>query len=112
MRPYGPPIFPAGLDVYKRQPYEYTHPPLGKDLMMIGIALFGMTPFGWRFMGTIMGILMVPVMYLLVKQLVKRTDLSFIGCFLMTFDCMHFTQTRIATIDSYAVLFIMVMRCV
>lgn len=91
------------------QPYEYTHPPLGKDLMMIGIALFGMTPFGWRFMGTIMGILMVPVMYLLVKQLVKRTDLSFIGCFLMTFDCMHFTQTRIATIDSYAVLFIMVM---
>ncbi len=91
------------------RPYEFTHPPLGKDLMMIGIAMFGMTPFGWRFMGTVMGILMVPVMYLLVKQLVKRRDLAFIGCFLMTFDCMHFTQTRIATIDSYAVLFIMVM---
>lgn len=89
--------------------YEWTHPPLGKTLMMIGIELFGMTPFGWRFMGTLMGVIMLPVMYLLVKQLTKRTDLSFIAMFLMAVDSMHFTQTRLATIDSYAVLFIMVM---
>ena len=89
--------------------YEWTHPPLGKTLMMIGIELFGMTPFGWRFMGALMGVLMLPVMYLLVKQLAKRTDLSFIAMFLLAVDAMHFTQTRIATIDSYVVLFIMVM---
>ncbi len=89
--------------------YEWTHPPLGKTLMMIGIELFGMTPFGWRFMGALMGVLMLPVMYLLVKQLTKRTDLSFIAMFLLAVDAMHFTQTRIATIDSYVVLFIMVM---
>lgn len=40
--------------------YEWTHPPLGKTLMMIGIELFGMTPFGWRFMGTLMGVIMLP----------------------------------------------------
>ena len=84
-------------------------PPLGKTLMMIGIELFGMTPFGWRFMGALMGVLMLPVMYLLVKQLTKRTDLSCIAMFLLAVDAMHFTQTRIATIDSYVVLFIMVM---
>ena len=89
--------------------YEWTHPPLGKTLMMIGIELFGMTPFGWRFMGALMGVIMLPVMYLLVKQLTKRTDLSCIAMFLLAVDSMHFTQTRIATIDSYAVLFIMVM---
>ena len=89
--------------------YEWTHPPLGKTLMMIGIELFGMTPFGWRFMGALMGVVMLPVMYLLVKQLTKRTDLSFIAMFMLAVDSMHFTQTRIATIDSYAVLFIMVM---
>ena len=89
--------------------YEWTHPPLGKTLMMIGIELFGMTPFGWRFMGALMGVLMLPVMYLLVKQLTKRTDLSCIAMFLLAVDAMHFTQTRIATIDSYVVLFIMVM---
>ncbi|MBQ3424002.1 MAG: glycosyltransferase family 39 protein, partial [Clostridia bacterium] len=89
--------------------YEWTHPPLGKVLMMVGIRLFGMTPFGWRFMGALMGVLMVPLMFLLIKQLTKDTRLSFIGMALMALDSMHFTQTRIATIDSYAVFWIMLM---
>ncbi len=87
-------------------PYETSHPPLGKVIMSWFIAIFGMTPFGWRFAGALCGILMLPAMYMLVKQLFKRTDLAFIGMMLMTLDCMHFTQTRIATIDSYPVLFI------
>lgn len=91
------------------RPYETTHPPLGKDLIMLGISLFGMTPFGWRFMGALAGVLMVPLMYLLAKQLFKKTNLAFIASFLLTFDFMHFTQTRIATIDSYGVFFIMLM---
>ena len=89
--------------------YEWTHPPLGKVLMMVGIQLFGMTPFGWRFMGALMGVLMLPVMYLMAKQLTKSTKLSFIAMFLMAVDSMHFTQTRIAPIDSYAVFWIMLM---
>ena len=87
--------------------YEWTHPPLGKIIMSWFIAIFGMTPFGWRFAGAMCGILMLPTMYLLVKQLTKRTNMAFLGMMLMTLDCMHFTQTRIATIDSYPVLFIM-----
>lgn len=89
--------------------YEWTHPPLGKVLMMIGIQLFGMTPFGWRFMGALIGVLMLPLMYLLARQLTKSTKLSFIAMCLMALDSMHFTQTRIATIDSYAVFWIMLM---
>ena len=89
--------------------YEWTHPPLGKVLMMVGIQLFGMTPFGWRFMGALIGVLMLPLMYLLVKQLTKSTKLSFIAMFLLSVDAMHFTQTRIATIDSYSVFWIMLM---
>lgn len=90
----------------KTNAYEWTHPPLGKVIMSCFIGLFGMTPFGWRFAGALCGILMLPAMYLLVKQLTKRTDLAFYGMMLMTLDCMHFTQTRLATIDSYPVLFI------
>lgn len=86
--------------------YEWTHPPLGKIIMGWFVGLFGMTPFGWRFAGALCGILMLPAMYLLVKQLTKRTDMAFVAMMLMTLDCMHFTQTRIATIDSYPVLFI------
>ena len=89
--------------------FEWSHPPLGKAMMEIGIALFGMTPFGWRFMGTLMGVLMLPLIYLMVKQLTKDTRLSFIAMALLALDSMHFTQTRIATIDSYAVFWIMLM---
>jgi dolichyl-phosphate-mannose-protein mannosyltransferase len=87
-------------------PYEWTHPPLGKDFIALGILIFGMDPFGWRFMGTLMGILMVPAMYLFGMAVFKRTRYAFITAFLFTFDFMHFVQTRIATIDSYSVLFI------
>ena len=89
-------------------PYEWTHPPLGKVLMSWCVRIFGMTPFGWRFAGTLMGILMLPAMYLLAKQLTKRTGMAFAAMALMALDCMHFTQTRIATIDSFPVLFIIV----
>lgn len=56
----------------RMKPYETTHPPLGKVIMAIGVAIFGMNPFGWRFMGTLFGIIMVPVMYLMGKKIFKR----------------------------------------
>lgn len=92
---------------HEMAPYETTHPPLGKLFIAIGIKLFGMTPFGWRCMGTLAGILMLPVMYLFIKKLLDNTALAGIGTFIFAFDFMHFTQTRLATIDSYGVLFIM-----
>lgn len=87
-------------------PYETTHPPLGKLLMAIGIAIFGMTPFGWRFAGAFIGVLMLPALYLLAKQLFKRRDLATLSMTAFALDLMHYTQTRIATIDSFPVFFI------
>ncbi len=87
------------------RPYENTHPPLGKILISIGIQLFGMTPFGWRFVGTLFGALMVPMMYIFVKNLFGKTSIAVIGTLFFSFDFMHFTQTRIATIDTYGVFF-------
>lgn len=91
------------------EPYENTHPPLGKYIIALGISLFGMNPFGWRFMGTLFGVLMLPVFYYLAKQLLGKTWLCAMGTFLFAFDFMHFTQTRIATIDTYAVFFLLLM---
>ncbi|MEX1307200.1 MAG: phospholipid carrier-dependent glycosyltransferase [Eubacteriales bacterium] len=92
-----------------RNIYEITHPPLGKILISIGIRIFGMTPFGWRFMGTLAGIFMIPLMYVLSKRITKRTLFASIATVLLTFDFMHFAQTRISTIDSYSVIFILLM---
>ena len=90
-------------------PYEDSHPPLGKLIISLGIALFGMTPFGWRFMGTLFGVLMVPLLYVFLKNLFGKTVVALCGAALFTFDFMHLTQTRIATIDSYGVFFILAM---
>lgn len=90
-------------------PYEVTHPPLGKLILSLGIRLFGMTPFGWRFMGTLFGVLMVPALYVFLKNLFGKTAVAFCGTTLFTFDFMHLTQTRIATIDTYGVIFILLM---
>jgi len=89
--------------------YEWTHPPLGKTLISLGISTFGMTPFGWRIVGTLFGILMIPVLYIFSKKMFGATWISALSSIVFSFDFMHFTQTRIATIDVYVTFFIMLM---
>ncbi len=89
--------------------YETTHPPLGKVLISAGIALFGMTPFGWRIAGTVFGILMLPVIYLFARDISRSRLLGGFASVLLAADFMHFAQTRIATIDVYVTFFILLM---
>ncbi|WP_282937203.1 glycosyltransferase family 39 protein [Paenibacillus sp. RC67] len=91
------------------EPYEWTHPPLGKLFISIGIMIFGMNPFGWRIVGMLFGIAMIPLMYLLGKRMFGRSEYAFVSGFLLTVDGLHFVQTRIATIDVYGVFFILLM---
>lgn len=90
-------------------PYEISHPPLGKLILGLGIRLFGMTPFGWRFMGTLFGVAMLPLLYVFLKNLFGRTAVAACGTVLLAADFMHLTQTRIGTIDTYGVFFILLM---
>lgn len=87
--------------------YETTHPPLGKDFIMLGIAIFGMNAFGWRFFGTLFGVLLVPVMYLFLRRLTAHREVSAFGTLLVGLDFMRLAQSRLATIDSYVVFFIL-----
>ena len=95
--------------LHQIEPYESTHPPLGKILISIGIYVFGLNPFGWRIIGTLFGVAMIPVIYVFAKRMFGRSEFAFVAAFLLTFDFMHFAQTRIATIDVYGVFFIMLM---
>ncbi len=89
--------------------YEWTHPPLGKVLMSFGIMVFGMTPFGWRIVGTLFGIFMLPLIFIFAKRVTKNSYFAMITTVIFAFDFMHFAQTRIATIDVYVTFFIMLM---
>lgn len=89
--------------------YENTHPPLGKIFISLGVRAFGMNPFGWRIVGTLFGIGMLPFLYLFGKRLFGQTWIAGVVTMLFAFDFMHFTQTRIATIDVYGTFFIIAM---
>ena len=87
--------------------YEWTHPPLGKLIMTIPIQILGMTPFAYRIMGNIAGLLMLVVIFIFAKRMFKKTEYALLAMITFAADGMHFVQTRIGTVDSYLVLFIM-----
>lgn len=95
--------------IYEIIPFERTHPPLGKYFVMIGMLIFGVNPFGWRIVGTLFGVAMIPVMYLFGLKIFKKRFFAFCTAFLMMFDFMHFVQTRISTIDVYVTFFVILM---
>jgi dolichyl-phosphate-mannose--protein O-mannosyl transferase len=96
--------FAHGLDVY-----ETTHPPLGKVFMSWSIRAFGMTPFAWRFPGALFGVLMIPLMYAFARLLFKSNNFALFAAFIFTFDFMLFSHTRLATIDTFIVFFVIAM---
>ncbi|MCD8398908.1 MAG: phospholipid carrier-dependent glycosyltransferase [Lachnospiraceae bacterium] len=121
-------LFPEKIDyrsntyfdeyLYARTAYEFihgtpaaekTHPPLGKILIAIGMTIFGTCPFGIRFMGTLFGVLMLPFVYLMGRDMTKNRMLGAFACFLFVFDFMHFVQTRMATLDGFITFFTLLM---
>jgi dolichyl-phosphate-mannose-protein mannosyltransferase len=86
-------------------PYEWTHPPLGKLIIASGISFFGFNPFGWRILGVVAATLMIPLIYILGKKLFGKWIGAVASAFLLAFDFMHFTLARMATVDTYVVLF-------
>lgn len=91
-----------GMDIY-----EWTHPPLGELIISIPIRLWGMNTLSYRLMGNIAGILMLAVIYIFAKRLFGKTREAFLAALFLAVDGMHFVQTRIATVDSFIVLFVL-----
>lgn len=89
--------------------YETTHPHLGKILISLGVRAFGMNPFGWRFSSALIGLLMVPALYIFIKKLSENTFVACAGTSLLVFDLMHLGLSRISTIDIHIAFFIVLM---
>ena len=87
--------------------YENTHPPLGKSLISIGIAIFGMNPFGFRCVCALAGVLMIPLMYLWAHAMFGKTKYAVFETILIETLFMNVTLSRIATLDILVALFVM-----
>ena len=86
--------------------YENTHPPLGKILISAGIRLFGMNPFGYRIVSLLFGTLLIPLMYLFALRITGRTVFAAAAGVFQATEFMHYTLSRIATIDVIVAFFI------
>ncbi len=75
------------------------HPPIGKWVIGLGEAIFGFTPYGWRFMVAVLGTLSVLVMCRAARRLFRSTLLGCTAGLLMTVDGLHFVHSRTALLD-------------
>lgn len=91
------------------------HPPLGNWLIGIGIRLFGYDEFGWRVTSAAAGTLTVALLYLLVRRLLAgrvpaaaATVGAITAAGLLAVDFLHLVQSRVAMLDSFVTLFVVV----
>lgn len=78
------------------------HPLVAKEFIAAGIALFGDTPFGWRFFGALLTALSVYAIYQTGLRLFRDAALALLSSILLL-TCFTVTiQARTAMLDSYA----------
>lgn len=75
------------------------HPPMGKQLIAIGEAIFGYNSLGWRFTGAVLGVALVVVVARIVRRMTRSTLIGAIAGILMICDGVSFVTARTALLD-------------
>ena len=91
--------------------YATVHPLFGTNIMALSIKMFGMNPFAWRLPGAVFGILIIPLMYVVLKNMFYHPFYCMFGTALTAFDFMHMTTSRIGTLEPFSIFFILLMYC-
>jgi len=86
--------------------YEWTHPPLGKEISTLGILIFGDNTFGWRFFQAFFGVLGTLFIFLLGRNLFNN-GVGLIAALLYTFESFIFVLSRIAMVDIFIANFVL-----
>lgn len=83
------------------------HPPTGKWVIALGEWLFGLTPFGWRFMTAVLGTLSVLMLCRIGRRLFRSTPLGCVAGALMAVDGLHYVMSRSALLDLVVMFFVL-----
>lgn len=75
------------------------HPPAGKWIIALGEQLFGMTPFGWRFMPALLGTLLILVASRAALRLTRSVAVAALTGFFLALDGMAIVLSRTAILD-------------
>jgi dolichyl-phosphate-mannose-protein mannosyltransferase len=82
------------------------HPPVGKQLMALGEALFGYNEVGWRFSGAVCGVIMVALVVRITRRMTRSTLVGGIAGVLLIADGVSFVGARTALLDGYLAFFV------
>jgi dolichyl-phosphate-mannose--protein O-mannosyl transferase len=96
-----------GVEVTGTDPEFVVHPPIGKWLIALGIKIFGDNEFGWRFMGALLGSLMVILIALIAQRLFRSAFLTICASALIAMDGLALVHSRTALLDIYLSFFVL-----
>lgn len=85
---------------------SWVHPPLGKQLIALGIDAFGFDPFGWRFSAAVAGTVTVGLVGILAFLLTGSPLWAGVGALLLATEHLHFVQSRVAMLDVFLAMFV------
>jgi dolichyl-phosphate-mannose--protein O-mannosyl transferase len=83
------------------------HPPTGKWVIAVGEWMFGLNPFGWRFMTAVLGTLSVLMLCRTGRRLLRSTVLGCLAGALMAVDGLHYVMSRTALLDLVVMFFVL-----
>jgi dolichyl-phosphate-mannose-protein mannosyltransferase len=83
------------------------HPPLGKWAIALGLRLFGVDEFGWRFSAAVAGTLMVVVLVRVARRMTGSTLLGCLAGLLLALDGLHLVQSRVAMLDIFLAMWVL-----
>ncbi|HEX5565832.1 MAG TPA: phospholipid carrier-dependent glycosyltransferase [Streptomyces sp.] len=97
---------PGGAPLGEAASYV-VHPPVGKWVIALGEAGFGLTPFGWRFMVAVLGTLSVLMLCRIGRRLFRSTALGCLAGALLAVDGLHLVMSRTALLDLVLMFFVL-----
>jgi dolichyl-phosphate-mannose--protein O-mannosyl transferase len=87
--------------------YEWTHPPLAKEFMVVAMSVFGDNPFAWRFFSALFGFGVIVLIYFITLKLFKNRLVALFAAFAASLDGLLLVMSRIAMNDMYFLFFIL-----
>lgn len=86
--------------------FEWTHPPLAKEIMVIGMTIFGENSFGWRAPAALFGVISTFLIFLIGKELFSK-KVGLIASFVFALDGLSLVMSRIGMNDIYLITFLL-----
>ncbi|MEI9849587.1 MAG: phospholipid carrier-dependent glycosyltransferase [Sphingomonas sp.] len=98
---------PAALSLLSLDmPRNVEHPMLGKELIALGIALFGDNAWGWRLVPSLAGAATVAGSFAFLRLLTRDMRAAVVGALLVMLNQLVFVLARIAMLDVFLGLFL------